>query len=98
MDKLKSIYAAAISTKISIVLVGMMTIWAELSASFKAWLTGFTGHHWTTKSWITLIAFVLFYLLFRYIGGSVEANRLKKVLAWLIAFIVLGFLIILGFY
>ena len=98
MDKLKSIYASAYSATITIIVVVGVTIGAELSASFKAWLTSFTGHHWITKSWISLIAFILFFVLFKISKKSVNEMQTKTALSILQIFIVLGFVVILGFY
>ena len=98
MDKLKSIYAAVVSARIAIVLVVVLTIWAELSADFKTWLTDLTGHHWVTKSWATILVFALLFCLFRFTGPQIEPDRLKKTTGWLITLAIAGFLIILGFY
>ncbi|MFA5771102.1 MAG: hypothetical protein WC894_06465 [Patescibacteria group bacterium] len=98
MEKLKSIYASAYSSTITIIIIVGLTVSAELSASFKTWLTSFTGHHWVTKSWASIIAFVLFFILFRIIGNSVNETQTKKALNILQIFVILGFVAILGFY
>ena len=98
MDKLKSIYASAYSTIITIAVVVGLTIGAELSAPFKAWLATFTGHHWVTKSWISIIAFVLFFVIFKFAKKSVNESQTRTALTVLQIFIILGFIAILGFY
>lgn len=98
MDKLKSIYASAYSASATIVVVVAMTIGAELSAPFKNWLAGFTGHHWVTKSWISILAFILLYCVFRFTIKSADGTRTRKALILLEAATILGFLAILGFY
>ena len=98
MDKLKPIWASAYSATITIVVVVTMTIGAELSVPFKNWLTGFTGHHWVTKSWISVLVFALFFCVLRFLGKPVGESQTRKALIVLQAVAVLGFLAILGFY
>ncbi|OGF67194.1 hypothetical protein A3H04_02575 [Candidatus Giovannonibacteria bacterium RIFCSPLOWO2_12_FULL_43_11c] len=98
MEKLKSIYASAYSATLTIASVVALTIGAELSAPFKNWLAGFTGHHWVTKSWISIIIFVLFFFVFRIAGKSVNELRTKRALLVLQTISILGFIAILGFY
>lgn len=98
MDKLKSIYASAYSSVITIVIVVGLTIGAELSAPFKTWLAGFTGHHWVTKSWISIIVFVLFFIIFKLIKRPTSESQTRIALTILQIFIFLGFAAILGFY
>ena len=64
MNKLKSIYASACSASVTIFSVTAVTIFAELSPAFKNWLTKMSGHHWVTKSYMSLIVFAFFYYLF----------------------------------
>lgn len=75
-----------------------MTIGAELSAPFKNWLAGFTGHHWVTKSWISVLVFVLFFFVFRFAAKSADELRTRKALFLLQAVTVFGFFAVLGFY
>jgi len=98
MDKLKSIYASAYSAAITIAVVTAVTVGAELSAPFKAWLTGFTGHHWVTKSWLSLIVFILSYGIFRITNKSATDIETRKALFVLEITTIAGFFIILGFY
>lgn len=76
-------------------LVVAMTLGAELSAPFKAYLAELTGHHWVSKSLISTAAFILFYFLLKSFGES--KNILRSVLC-LVVCVVLGGLIIFGFY
>ena len=98
MNKLKSIYASAYSASISIVVVVAMTIGAELSVPFKNWLAGFTGHHWITKSWISIIVFVISFCIFQFAGKMANEFQTKKALSILEYVSILGFLSILLFY
>jgi predicted Co/Zn/Cd cation transporter (cation efflux family) len=98
MNKLKSIYASAYSATISIIIVVAVTIGAELSPSFKSWLAGFTGHHWVTKSWISILVFILFLFIFRLTGKPVNASQARRSIFLLQFVAILGFFAILGFY
>ncbi|MEK7651756.1 MAG: hypothetical protein AAB351_00910 [Patescibacteria group bacterium] len=98
MNKLSSIYSSAYSATISIILTVVITLGAELSPSFKTWLAGFTGHHWVTKSWISILVFIVFFLFFKLTSKRVDASKTKRSICTLEASIVLGAIIILGFY
>jgi|SRR3989344_3338798 len=98
MDKLKSIYSSAYSAVITILTVTAITVAAELSAEFKNWLAGFSGHHWVTKSYISLIVFALFFVFFFSSKKSVSDDETRKLLAVLQVFAVLGFIVVLAFY
>ncbi len=97
MNKLTSIFASAYSATITIIVVTLLTIGAELAPKFKTWLADFTGHHWVTKSWASLIVFILFFLVFR-LAKNVTPEQTKKALWTLEIAIILGSLAILGFY
>lgn len=98
MDKLKSIYASAYSATITIVAVVAMTIGAELSAPFKSWLASFTGHHWVTKSWASIIIFGLTFALIYALAKNADQVRTRQALIILQIMAVVGFAAILGFY
>ncbi len=51
------------STSITIVWIAVMTIWSELSSSYKDFLKELTGHHWVSKGVISIILFILAYLV-----------------------------------
>ncbi len=98
MEKLKAIYVSSLSAIVTIVVVSAVTIASELSAPFKAWLAGFTGHHWVTKSWLSVIVFVLMFVILHFGTKNVDATKTKRALLLLEITAVLGFLVILGFY
>jgi len=98
MNKLKAIYVSAHSAVASIVVTVFLTIFSELSAPFKSWLAGFTGHHWVTKSWVSLIVFVLMYTIFSVACKTVNGAQTRKALVLLEVVVILGFLAILGFF
>jgi len=98
MNNLKAIYVSAHSAVASIVVTVFLTIFSEFSAPFKNWLTGFTGHHWITKSWISLIVFVLMYAIFSVACKTVNGAQTRKALVLLEVISILAFLTILGFF
>lgn len=98
MKNLKSIFAGAVAASASVAATVGVTLWAELSAPFKAWLTGFTGHHWVTKSWLSLIVFFAVFIVLRIIFKNVSASGARLALRVLLGFLFAGTLILLGFY
>jgi hypothetical protein len=97
MNKLKTIYASVYSSSLTIVAVVILTLVAELSVNFKNWLASFTGHHWVTKSWLSLIIFILFFGIF-YSIKSPSSEKIKKAVMTLGVIAILGSLIIFLFY
>ncbi len=98
MNKLKSIYASAHSATVTILTVTVVTIYSELYTQFKNWLASFTGHHWVTKSYMSLIVFALFYILLFSVKQSVSSQDTRKALVIMQVVTILGFISILGFY
>lgn len=98
MNKLKSIYASSYSAVITIAVMVVIILSSEFSVPFKNWLASFTGHHWVTKSWISIILFVLMYLVIRATAKSVDQVQTKKALVALQVVSILGFAGLLGFY
>ena len=92
----QSIKALGISTKLTILLITIMTILGELNSKFKDFLTGLTGHHWTAKGLISLIFFILIYLLFN--KASSKKEDIKKVITVVMWYSIAGALIIFLFY
>lgn len=98
MDKLKTIYASAVAAMLSIATTTAVTIGGELSLPFKNWLKSFTGHHWLTKSWLSIIIFVAVFLITRAVSkkpSETSTGRAVSVLVWLAIF---ASFILLGFY
>ncbi len=98
MDKLRSIYASAYSASITIFAVSVITIIGDLNAQFKNWLASFTGHHWVTKSWISVILFVLLFVVIRIAAKNPNEARTKTSIVTLEIVSVLGFVALLVFY
>lgn len=98
MNKPRLISASALSAIITIVFVVTITIWADLSVPLKNWLKSFSGHHWTSKSIFSALLYAgataIFYGSFRNPSGVV----LRRLLVFLLIFMVLGVLSITAFY
>ena len=98
MKTLKHIYASAYAATIAILSVTTMTIVADLHIPFKNWLAHFTGHHWVTKSWASIIIFALFFGVFTFLSGTVDERRTRRALTTTLTMTVIGTVAILGFY
>lgn len=90
MNRLKLIYASALGAIVSIVAVTAVTIAGELFEPFKNWIKGFTGHHWVTKSWLSIIVFFLGYMIIRSMVRDPAPVRVRRMLGALITFSFLG--------
>ena len=98
MNKLRLIYASAKAASLSIVVAVFMTIYSELSVGFKNALKSFSGHHWTTKSIVTIALYVVALLIFFFIYKTPSDMQVKKSVRRLIIYAMLGAFAILGFF
>lgn len=100
MKKQKLVYASSIAAIISILFVTVVTIWGESSPALKDWLKALTGHHWTSKSILSLgIYFVgtaLFYVLPKKMGDETVRKYLKALLVASILGTIIVFLFFTG--
>lgn len=98
MNKPKLIIASSLSTTLTVIFVTIITIVAELTPSFKDFLKSLSGHHWTTKSIMSVIFYIavttLLYLVFR----NVDARKVATYIALATWTTVLGILALLLFY
>ena len=92
-----NIKAMSCSTIFTVVLIVFMTIYAELNTNFKDFLKAMSGHHWVSKSIISLIFFVLCYYLLMNLVKDNERETKKDVIT-IVIITVLGALSILLFY
>lgn len=82
----------------SILATVAVTIGGELSVSFKDWLKSFTGHHWLTKSFLSLIVFALVFLLVNFYTREANAKKVKFSIFLLIIFALIGAAALVGFF
>lgn len=87
-----NIKAMAISATVVVWLIVVMTILGETFASFEAFLAQLAGHHWTAKSLIAAVVFILATLILK--NSSEDSGAILKSVIILLASVVLGGLII----
>lgn len=98
MDKLKWVYASTLATSVAVVFATIITIWSELSSSFKASLTGFSGHHWTTKSIFVMLVYVIVAISIHSLVKDVSVSNARKNLVNLVWITIVGFVVIFAYY
>lgn len=98
MKELKNIFAGAVAASASAAATVGVTLWGDLSAPFKAWLAGFTGHHWVTKSWLAIIIFVAVFAATRLLAKNPGSALARRALWVLFGVLSAGVLVLLGFY
>jgi len=89
--------ALVIATVGVIWLIVFMTLLTEISASFKALLVQFAGHHWIGKSLIAVIVFAGTYFLCQRMKES-ESEDVLRGAYLVVGSVVLGGLIIFSFF
>ena len=81
MKKQKLIYSSSIAAILSTLFVTVITILAEKAPVLKTWLAGFSGHHRTSKSILSLAIYfsglIIFYLIPRQVTGEIVKKYLK---------------------
>ena len=96
---LRFINASFLAVILSIASIVMITIWAELSAPFKGWLAGISGHHWVTKSIFATAFYALALIVFGLAAKPFENERwLKSLILLTILTSLLGSIALLGFF
>ncbi len=79
MNKIKSMGFATIFT---IVFVTAITLYAEVSESFKNILKSITGHHWITKSLFSVIMFFGIYFFSKLSDEKVDILKEVRKIIW----------------
>lgn len=74
----------------------VLTLLTEIFPSVHEYLTKLTGHHWTSKSVIAIILFVLLSFIFK--GSSQESSSVLKSAKILVLSVVIGGLIIFSYF
>jgi len=80
---------------VSVWLTVLLTIASEISAPLKSGLVILTGHHWTSKGVVLVLAFFLTYFLLR---KKEDASDIARSVRLIIASVVIGGLMIFGFF
>lgn len=98
MNKPRLIISSAYAAILTIVFVVVITIWAELSAPLKDWLKNLSGHHWTSKSILSVLLYAVAAVAVYVLPYADDDNRLKSALGFLLAFTALGTVILTLFF
>ena len=98
MNKIKLVISSAYAATTTIIFVTVITIWAELFAPLKEWLKDFSGHHWTSKSILSVLLYVIVTIVLYWTIHDQNETRIRKALIVLLIFLVLGSIIITAFY
>lgn len=94
----RTIVASALAAVTVITVTVGVTIAGELAPAFKNWLKGFTGHHWVTKSWLSIIIYVVAFGALRLIAKRPREAALRVALNTLTIVAVAGGIILTGFF
>ena len=87
------------SAAISVFLTGLIIIAHDISGELRQYLTGLTGHHWTSVSLISLALFLLVTMTLYVLSGSKEARTALKaddLRTWSIALMAITLTMVLG--
>jgi len=90
MSKQKLILSSAYAAIITNVFVVVITVWGELSTPLKDWLKNFTGHHWTSKSILSVLLYAVATILFYFIFRDPNETRIRKSLILLFVSLLLS--------
>ena len=98
MNRIKLIYASAWAATASVVFVVLVTIYGEFAAPFKNWLAALSGHHWTTKSILSVLIYLLAAGIIYAVRKEVAPEEAKRSLGYLFWAVIAGALALLGFF
>ncbi|MEK7581631.1 MAG: hypothetical protein AAB512_05100 [Patescibacteria group bacterium] len=96
--KLKLTEGIILGSIAAVVFVVAITIVAELAAPLKGWLKNTFYHHWIGKSLIAVIVFAGFSVLAFAIPHKASLEGINRLLLVLVALVLLGALVIFGFF
>ncbi|MEK7184478.1 MAG: hypothetical protein AAB701_03105 [Patescibacteria group bacterium] len=98
MQQLTRIIASAHAASVSILLTVALTIGSELSPALKTWLTGLTGHHWTSKSIISVVVYGIVFAALQSMMGERSAITAKQSIQILVRVTCLSLVLVIGFF
>jgi hypothetical protein len=99
MNKVKMIISSVYATILTVTFVVGITIWAELSAPLKDWLKDFSGHHWVSKSILSVLIYIIATALFyKLVHDESSGSFLQRWLSRLLLAVILGTFILTAFY
>lgn len=98
MNKPRLIIASSLSATLTVIFVTIITIVAELTPSFKEFLKNLSGHHWTSKSILSLVFYIAAMILLYFVFRNIDARKVSTHIALATWTTVLGILALLLFY
>lgn len=72
MNKENLAKSALWSSTATIIVIFLMTVFSDKNPGFKAWLTSMFSHHWIGKSVLSVVVFVILFLLFYIIKPKIS--------------------------
>ena len=90
MNKPKLVASSAYATIVTIIFVVVITVWAELFPPLKNWLAGLSGHHWTSKSILSVLVYVVVTAVAYLLPYKNSEDNLRRLFASLVVFTILG--------
>lgn len=92
------LFSSIIGALLALIFVVAITIASELLPDVKTWLKNLSGHHWISKSILSMVIYAGGFLLVLPFQKNISPAGLKQVLVLLILATVLGSIALLGFY
>lgn len=97
MNRPKLIFASALSAIVTIVFVTAITVAAEMLPALKDALKNLSGHHWTSKSLLSVaVYFVLLAVMYYLIQPT--ASAIRKSFYVLAGTAIVGYAVLVGFF
>jgi hypothetical protein len=66
------------ATQASIIIITVLTVWAEFSKPLKDFLAAVTGHHWVTKGFFSLLVFIILYIVLSRFSEHIEVQEARS--------------------
>lgn len=82
MKKSRIIYASSIAAFVNAVFVTAVTIAAELNTPLKDWLKELSGHHWTSKSILSIALYIITLLLVYAVLQDVSSRKVRNAVSF----------------
>ncbi|OGE81864.1 MAG: hypothetical protein A3E98_03185 [Candidatus Doudnabacteria bacterium RIFCSPHIGHO2_12_FULL_48_11] len=98
MNRLRLIYSSIIGTQAALLFAVIVTIWAELAPPLKDWLKSLSGHHWTSKSYLTMLVYVVVFAYCYSVSGGVSGGKVKRAVYHLFWLGLVGSAVLVGFF
>lgn len=98
MDKPRLIISSAYAAILTIIFVAVITIWAELAVPLKDWLKVLSGHHWTSKSILSVLFYSTVTIVLYLVLEKPKGKSIQRAIYLLLISIALGVVALTAFY